>query len=66
MFLHSLVGEVIGGVWITERIIGLCPFVQTKTVVEAFLPGLVENIGIAFVAAFSGLVKQFDRLHWQQ
>lgn len=66
MFLHSLVGEVIRGVWIAKRIIGLGPFVQTKPIVEALLSSLVEDIGVALMAAFSGLVKQFDRLHLQQ
>lgn len=66
MFLHSLVGEVIRGVWITKRIVGLGPFVQTKPIVEALLPGLVEDIGVALVAALSGLVEQFDGLHLQQ
>lgn len=64
MFFHSLVGKVIRGVWITKRIIGFGPFVQTKAIIEALLPSLVENVGIALLAALSGLIEQFYRLHW--
>ena len=66
VFLHSLVGEVIRCVWVTERIIGFRPFVQAKPIIEALLSCLVEDVGVAFVAALSGLVEQLDRLHWQQ
>lgn len=66
MLLDSLIGEVIRGVWITKRIIGLSPFIQAKPIVEHLLAGLVEDLGIALMAALSGLVKQLDGLHWQQ